>query len=196
MTLFVPSPNFSQGREGEHIELVVDHWTVGNAASAIARFKNPDPAQVGGRASAHYIVHVDGSLTQMVNESDTAWHAGDFTANLRSVGIEWEGGPGRDFTDAQYATGARLHRDLAGRHRIPLDAQHVRPHRAIVATQCPGTLDLARIIREAEADMEFVTRSAFEAYQRDVKQTLDAIKDAFNDHTHGTPQVFLGNEST
>ena len=76
--------------------------------------------------------------------------------NQRSIGIEHEAGPAMPPTDALYAASARLHAEIAGRHGLALEVgANVLPHRAIVPTECPGTLDLDRIVREAleEDDM-------------------------------------------
>jgi hypothetical protein len=59
-------------------------------------------------------------------------------------------------TDALYVASARLHADIASRHSIALAVgATVLPHHAIVPTECPGTLDLDRIVRQAleEDDM-------------------------------------------
>ena len=118
---------------------------------AIRRFK--DPASI---LSAHYVIGADGRIAQLVSEDDTAYHAGVFSVNQRSIGIEHEAGPAMPPTDALYAASARLHADIATRYALPLEVgTTVLPHHAIVATECPGTLDLDRIVREAleEDDM-------------------------------------------
>ncbi len=67
-----PIPNFSPGRSGNSIDLIVLHYTAGgNVESTIAWFKNPR-----SRASAHYLVARDGTIYQFVRDEDTAWHAG------------------------------------------------------------------------------------------------------------------------
>src|SRR4030081_3246377 len=83
---FLGSPNYSAGRPGG-ISWIVLHTMVGTVASANARFQNPNQ-----QASAHYGIGLDGSLFQWVDESDTAWHAGDFVVNQASIGIEHEDG--------------------------------------------------------------------------------------------------------
>lgn len=160
--------NFTEGRDGEHIELVVLHWTVGTTESAIARFFDPT-----SRVSAHYVIARDGTVYRVVPDADTAWHSGDWTTNLRSIGIEHDAGPLRDLTEAQYAASARLVRDLSARYGIPVDAQHIRPHRAIVATQCPGTLDVDRIVREASQEVEVTDAEFIEKYQRLVADAVE-----------------------
>jgi hypothetical protein len=61
------------------------HTTQGSYAGAISWFRNCNAG-----VSAHYLVRSsDGQITQMVRESDKAWHAG--SANGHTVGIEHEG---------------------------------------------------------------------------------------------------------
>jgi len=78
--------------------------------------------------SAHYLVHQDGHIVQMVRESDRAWHAGKGSwrgrtdINSCSVGIEIVN-PGHafgypDFSNRQIEAAIDLCRDIAGRHAI------------------------------------------------------------------------------
>src|SRR3989442_13132003 len=147
----VPASNHAVGRGGNTVELIVDHWTVVMFEGAIRRFENP-----ASILSAHYIIGSDGRIAQLVSEDDTAYHAGVFAVNQRSIGIEHEAGPAMPPTDALYSASARLHADIASRHSLSLNVgTTVLPHHAIVPTECPGTLDLDRIVREAlqEDDM-------------------------------------------
>ena len=147
----MPASNHTVGRGGSAVELIVDHWTVVMFEGAIRRFK--DPASI---LSAHYVIGSDGRIAQLVSEDDTAYHAGVFSVNQRSIGIEHEAGPAMPPSDALYAASARLHADIASRHGLVLEVgATVLPHHAIVPTECPGTLDLDRIVREAleEDDM-------------------------------------------
>ncbi|MGF6274029.1 hypothetical protein ABIB38_002407 [Massilia sp. UYP11] len=64
---------------------VTVHTTQGSYAGAISWFRN-----CSAGVSAHYLVRSsDGQVTQMVRESDKAWHVG--SANGHTVGIEHEG---------------------------------------------------------------------------------------------------------
>jgi len=149
----IPASNYTVGREGARVELIVDHWTVVMFEGAIRRFKDPT-----SRLSAHYVIGRDGRIAQLVSEDDTAYHAGDYGVNLRSIGIEHEAGPAMEPTDALYAASAQLHADIAVRHGLTLAVgDTVLPHRAIVPTECPGTLDLERIVREATEEDDMFT---------------------------------------
>ena len=139
----VPPSNFTAGRDGGAVELIIDHWTVVMYEGAVRRFHNPT-----SRLSAHYVIGQDGRIAQLVSEDDAAYHSGSFAVNLRSIGIEHEAGP-RSAADR-----LRRVRAAAPRDREPLRlalevGPTVLPHRAIVPTECPGTLDLERIVREA-----------------------------------------------
>ncbi|MGH2471677.1 MAG: N-acetylmuramoyl-L-alanine amidase [Candidatus Limnocylindria bacterium] len=147
----MPASNYTVGRGGSSIDLIVDHWTVVMFESAIRRFKNP-----ASILSAHYVIGSDGRIAQLVSEDDTAYHAGLFSVNERSIGIEHEAGPAMPPSDALYAASARLHADIASRYALTLKTgATVLRHHAILPTECPGTLDLDRIVRAAleEDDM-------------------------------------------
>lgn len=85
-----PSPNFGERRDGRIPSLVILHYT-GMASGAAAEDWLADPAS---QVSAHYLVHEDGRIVQMVREADRAWHAGrsawhgETDINSASVGIE------------------------------------------------------------------------------------------------------------
>jgi N-acetylmuramoyl-L-alanine amidase len=65
-----PTLNFYPGSAPP--EIIVMHYTASyEAGSAISTFLNPT-----SNASAHFIVDVDGDVTQMVSVRDDAWHAG------------------------------------------------------------------------------------------------------------------------
>lgn len=166
----IPDSNYLSGRDGEGVEGVICHWTVGTAESALAHFRNPQ-----SRVSSHYIIDREGTRIPVLPESDTAYHAGDFHVNLQTLGIEFVGGEawGNTFTDAQYAEGSRLLRELSARYGFPLDAQHIRPHGVIVATRCPGTLDIASLIRGVSEEVEVTDNEFIEKYQRLVADAVD-----------------------
>ncbi len=135
------SPNYTVGRQGASVDKIVCHWMAGTLASTDSVFQNTTR-----QTSAHYGVGQGGQVHQYVNESDTAWHAGNWNANITSIGIEHEGGPTIPITDSVYETSAELIAAIWQRlgKTVPL----VR-HSSIVATQCPGTLDLDRLNRLA-----------------------------------------------
>jgi len=133
--------NYTKGRGGKRVEMILCHWWDDPAKNpsiqgVINTFKNP-----ARNASAHYVV-TGGRIVRMVDEANTGWHAGNWDANQRSIGIECD----PRFTDDIYKTIAWLVQNIRSKHgNIPL-----RRHNEFKATQCPGTADLARIDREAQ----------------------------------------------
>ncbi|MGW2841182.1 peptidoglycan-binding protein [Streptomyces sp. NPDC001493] len=128
--LWVPASttNYKSGRTAD-IDKIVIHVTQGSYAGSISWFQ--DPAAV---VSAHYVIRSsDGQITQMVRDSDTAYHAK--SANASSLGIEHEGWIDDPtwFTDAMYRSSAALTRYLCDRHGIVKDRAHIIGH-----SEAPG----------------------------------------------------------
>ena len=133
---FIGSPNYTSGRQGASVDKIVCHWMAGTLAATDSVFQNTTR-----QTSAHYGVGQGGQVHQYVNESDTAWHAGNWNANITSIGIEHEGGPTIPITDSVYDTSARLIAEIWKRYGVlPLHR-----HKEYKNTQCPGTLDLNRL---------------------------------------------------
>lgn len=131
---------------------IVDHITEGTTADgAIQTFK----ASVHpNRVSAHFVVDRDGTIYQLLDVSDVAWHASQ--ANAHSFGIEHVARTGgrAPATDAQYTTSAGLHVWLAKLINIPLDRNHIRTHNEASPRDghvlcCSGALDIDRLVKLA-----------------------------------------------
>lgn len=136
------SNNYEAGRKGQKITKVVLHWIVGKLSAADATFQ--DPTRV---ASAHYGIGPS-EIHQYVKEEDTAYHAGNLTVNRQSIGIEHQGGPDIPITEDTYKQSIELVADICKRYGIPADREHILKHKEIKATQCPGTLDVDRIVND------------------------------------------------
>lgn len=117
-------------RESDYnIQYVVIHVTQGSYSGSISWFQNPS-AQV----SAHYVVRSsDGQITQTVREKDIAWHAGNWTYNTQSIGIEHEGYVSTCtwFTDAMYRASAGIVKSVAAKYNIPKDRSHIIGHNEV-----------------------------------------------------------------
>jgi hypothetical protein len=142
---WIGSPNYTKGRDGNKVSGIVIHWMVGTLAATDQVFK--DTAR---NTSAHYGIE-DSTVHQYVSEADTAYQAGLWGKNLTTIGIEHSAQPGRDASEATYQTSARLIAEICNRYSLPINANTVVPHRSIVATQCPGTVDLSMLIQMAQA---------------------------------------------
>jgi N-acetyl-anhydromuramyl-L-alanine amidase AmpD len=82
----VASSNYTPGRGGHQISMVVIHTEQGSDNGTAAWFANP-----AAHASAHYSISFEGRVRQFVADGDTAWHAGNAKVNRESIGIELEG---------------------------------------------------------------------------------------------------------
>lgn len=119
------SPNFGERRGGIMPDAVVLHYTgMETGQAAELRLCDPD-----SQVSAHYLVHENGRVVQMVPEAARAWHAGQSSwcgaedVNSFSIGIEIVN-PGHmagypDFPEPQIQAVIALCRDLCRRHDIP-----------------------------------------------------------------------------
>jgi N-acetyl-anhydromuramyl-L-alanine amidase AmpD len=140
-----PSPNQDNNRV--KIDRVVVHWIVGNLASADAVFAKVDST------SAHYGIE-DNTIHQYVAENRVAYHAGNYPMNQRSIGIEHSAAPDRPASEATYQTSGKLIAEIAKRHNIPLDRTHIIGHKEVKATQCPGTIDIDKLIKIAKGGVD------------------------------------------
>ena len=79
------SPNYTEGRQGNKIsEIVIHHWGIdGQSFNGVVNWL----CRKNGNSSAHYVVE-GGKVACLVDCADTAWHAGNFAHNLKSIGIE------------------------------------------------------------------------------------------------------------
>ncbi len=122
--LIAPSPNIGARRGGGRIDYLILHYTGLETARRSLEVLCDPRCEV----SCHYLIDVDGTVTQMVAESDRAWHAGLSSwhsvedINSHSVGIEIQN-PGHAngypvFPEAQMSAVEALAGDIVQRHRI------------------------------------------------------------------------------
>jgi hypothetical protein len=122
------SSNYTvSSRESSYqINYVVIHTTQGSYSGTINWFQNPSAS-----VSAHYVLRSsDGAITQMVREKDIAWHAGNWTYNTQSIGIEHEGFVDNPswYTDAMYKASAALTRNICQKYGIPMTRSRIIGH--------------------------------------------------------------------
>lgn len=140
------SPNKDIGRGNFRPEAIVIHKSEGSFDSCLAWFTDSN-----SKVSAHYIIGPDGKVINLVDESNTAWHAGVIAQpswklikiatnpNLYTIGIELAGYATDDTPADQTLALAHLIVDIAKRWEIPIDDQHIVFHREIRANKtCPG----------------------------------------------------------
>jgi GH25 family lysozyme M1 (1,4-beta-N-acetylmuramidase) len=132
-TSLASSKNYTAGR-GKKIDMIVIHDMEGTAPSAIAWFQNP-----AAQASAHFCIGYDGSITETVHEDDTAWHAGNWSVNQQSIGIEHAGYAAKNlYTADEYDASARLTAYLCTKYNIPIDRNHIIGHDEVPDPFHPG----------------------------------------------------------
>jgi hypothetical protein len=137
---WTPSPNFTKGRGNKKPIYLVFHWTgTGTYAGAVAWQTNPK-----SQVSSHYIISGK-EISQLVKEEDTAWTVGKFDINQSSINIEHDATTTKNASDETYETSAQLCAEIIKRY------PNIQPkkHKDFTATQCPGTLDVERIMRRA-----------------------------------------------
>lgn len=120
-----PSPNHGERAPGTLIDILLLHYTGMDSEEGALAWLTDERSEV----SAHYFVHEDGRVVQLVDEARRAWHAGRSRwagatdINSRSIGIEIAN-PGhefgyRAFPDAQMAAVIALGGAILARHAIP-----------------------------------------------------------------------------
>ena len=117
-------------RPGSHpVDWIIVHVTQGSWSSALNWFQNPSAG-----VSAHFTIRSsDGAIGQSLSERNIGYHAGNWTYNQRSVGIEHEGYVSNPawFTDAMYDSSARLTAFLCQEYGIPVNRDHIIGHNEV-----------------------------------------------------------------
>ena len=127
--------NYTPGRQGKPIQYIVLHYTAGSKTAEGAAQANCiyfGREKVG--ASAHYFVDDGYTVFNSVDEADTAWHAGNWNINTRSIGIEvCTNGA---YTEKEIETLTQLVQQLMAKHGIP--ASRVIRHFDANGKHCPA----------------------------------------------------------
>ncbi|ODR98088.1 N-acetylmuramoyl-L-alanine amidase [Methyloceanibacter methanicus] len=151
---WVPSPNFEPRPEGRKPDTLILHYTGMEACDAARDWLASEESKV----SAHYLLDEAGVVTQMVAESERAWHAGqsywagETDLNSASIGIEIHN-PGHDFDyppfpEVQMQAVEALCLDILGRHAIPKERVLAHSDIAPGRKRDPGErFDWARLAR-------------------------------------------------
>jgi len=106
-----PSPNTEDRRKGCRADMIVLHYTgMSSADKAIRWLANPK-----SKVSCHYVIDEAGGITQMVAETQRAWHAGashwagETDINSVSIGIEVQN-PGHEHGYPEYPAERTSHK--------------------------------------------------------------------------------------
>lgn len=123
-----PSPNFDTRRDNARPSLIILHQTENDDLDHCIACYTGDKILAHGRISPHYLIGLDGTLWQFVNEAQRAWHAGKAwwqeldDINSHSIGIEMLGAKMTAFPAAQLAALRLLVHDLQQKWNIPAHA--------------------------------------------------------------------------
>lgn len=132
------SSNYTKGRT-QAIDRIVLHYTAGDGDTALGNGKYF--AGANRKSSAHYFVD-ENTIVQSVKEGDTAWHAGNWDMNCRSIGIEMcsrKDSRGNYYIpDATVKRAAELVRELMAKHDIPITG--VIRHYDVTGKKCPAPM--------------------------------------------------------
>lgn len=110
------------------ISYLVVHKAEGTGASAASWFQN-----CSAGASAHYSYdRTTGYCYQSVREKDVAWHAGNWSTNCRSVGIEHGGyTASNDTAAACYDASGKETRSCIQYYSVTWDRSHIIGHKEV-----------------------------------------------------------------
>lgn len=131
--------HYTEGRNGRSIDKIVIHHNAGNLT-----VEDCYRVWESREASAHYQVQSDGRIGQLVWDTDTAWHCGDFEQNCRSIGIEHADDSSSPWhiSDACLDAGAHLVAALCRYYGLgrPEWGRNLFGHSDFAPTECPGSL--------------------------------------------------------
>ncbi|MFC5451603.1 N-acetylmuramoyl-L-alanine amidase [Paenibacillus aestuarii] len=115
---------------GPDIRYILIHDTEESYNDTINIFQNPY-----SYVAAHYVIRSsDGDVTQMVNNKDVGWHAGNWYFNMHSIGVEHEGFAKEGatwYSEQLYRSSAKLVKYLANKYNIPIDRAHIFGHEEV-----------------------------------------------------------------
>ncbi len=125
-----PSCNHTAANRGtSDVNYIVIHTTQGSYAGSISWFLNCQSS-----VSAHYVIRAsDGEITQTLDEEDIGWHAGNWTYNAESIGIEHEGFVSNPtwMTTAMENASALLTIDILADYNLPASRNVIVGHNEV-----------------------------------------------------------------
>lgn len=133
------SGNYSRSNRERtyNINRLVVHVVQGSYSSAVNWFQDPR-----SQVSAHYVVSGGGRVAQCVRHNDIAHHAGNWSYNCHSIGIEHAGygSNPRTWSNGMYRASAKLAAFICRKHRIPVSRRGIIGHRDVPGgtSSCPG----------------------------------------------------------
>ena len=129
--------HFTKGRSGRKLEFIGIHYNAGNLTT-----EGCYSVWQTREASAHYQVEDNGTIGQLVWDSDTGWALGNWDANCKSINIEHANRSDGTIAEACLDNGAHLVAALCKYYGLgrPQWLKNVFPHKYFAATSCPGQI--------------------------------------------------------
>lgn len=118
-----PSP-WKSKRAGSKISLIVVHGTHGTDQGDLSYMTDP---KHNAKVSYHNLITRDGTVYQLVDHAEKAWHAGKSewkgqkNVNEFSIGIGLSNKEGEPYTEEQYRAAGELIARLMKEHGLQLD---------------------------------------------------------------------------
>lgn len=139
----ISDPLFTKDRSKPISKIVIHWWNTPEKAGDLNDTVN---YLLAAEESIHYVLS-DIAIIRMVHEKNTAYHARE--ANPFSIGIEID----PNHPDETYDTAIELCADICRRYGLD-PATDIKKHSDYVATQCPGIIDVKRIIKGVKQLLE------------------------------------------
>lgn len=141
-------PNFWEGRDSQVVKGIVIHKPEGENAVII-----PYLMESATQKSYHYLIAYDGTITQLVDPANSAWHCGgpqgatwpglipDVNPNYYTIGIALEGFAAQPHTEAQFKSLYKLVADCCLYAGLAVTADTIVFHKEINDQKtCPGLI--------------------------------------------------------
>lgn len=134
---FQDFPHFSNGRSGAKVNKIIIHHMAGTNYDIVPSIWKTR------EASAHYGIGKNGEIRAYVDENNTAWHAGNWEANISSIGIEHvntTGEPSWQVAQATIDASSRICANIAKRYGLGnlVIGKNLFSHSDFSATSCCG----------------------------------------------------------
>ena len=171
------SKNYTKGRENRAVKFLAIHWIAGGTGQSAAKYLLDNTKNT----SAHFVIE-DDNVWKLVNTEDTAHAVGDWTSNKESISIEHSATPTRPASEQTYKTSAELINQLCTLYDLPINNKTIVPHNKFSATQCPGTMDIPKLIKLAlELDFKPAIEQEKDELEEQVRELNITIKSLKND---------------
>lgn len=136
----------SSNKRSKIDRIIIHHNATTNKDVALETWRKGGAANT----SAHYEVTPD-EIIGCVGENYTAWHSGNWSMNLRSIGIEhvnMTGSPLWLVDERTLNNSAMLIADICKRYNIKPSKETIIPHYKVTSTACPGSIDVNNLIAD------------------------------------------------